>query len=305
MSDLEFVAFSDDGKMIILQGADGTWVEVPIRESQKTYTTPTEMLTGEEISPREIQSRIRAGMSPAELAAATGNSLERIMSYAPPILLERAHVATKATRTVIRRASGSGPLGDTVSGKLERLGVDPAEIEWDSFRREDGRWSVTATFPSETGTRKGTWLFDVRNNALVAADEEARWLIGDPARIQEDLENENTKPTAAVEYLAPVTSIKDRWAESDPHLLVNGQPITQLIESNATDDPAIDELLVELTAETESDLVQPNIEPAEEIETEDLFDNAESNDETASETSEIRPPKIPSWDEILFGPNGD
>lgn len=184
MSDLQFVAISDDGKMIILQTPNGEWIEVPFDASLVAPTRPpveaparTEELI--ELTPREIQARVRAGSPVEELARISGSTHERIMSFAAPILMERQHVALRAGRTIIRRSSGAGPLSDVIEARLDPHGVVPADIEWDSFRREDGRWTVIVRYPSKDGEREAHWLFDVRNGALVPADDEARWLVGE------------------------------------------------------------------------------------------------------------------------------
>ena len=184
MSDLQFVAISDDGKMIILQTPNGEWIEVPFDASLVAPTRPPMAAPAKsdevvELSPREIQSRVRAGEGVDELARISGSTHERIMSFAAPILMERQHVALRAGRTIIRRSSGAGPLSDVVEARLEPHGVVSADIEWDSFRREDGRWTVIIRYPSKDGEREAHWLFDVRNSALVPADDEARWLVGE------------------------------------------------------------------------------------------------------------------------------
>jgi hypothetical protein len=182
VSELKFVAISDDGKMIILETPQGEWIEVPFDASLVApRTQPPAPVEKNEVvlSPREIQSRIRHGISVEELAALSGSSVERIMAFASPILAERSHVALRASKTIIRRASGAGPLADVIEARLAAHGVDFDVVEWDSFRREDGRWTVIVSYPSSDGVRTGHWLFDVRNSALVPADEEARWLIGE------------------------------------------------------------------------------------------------------------------------------
>ena len=184
MSDLQFVAISDDGKMIILQTPNGEWIEVPFDASLVAPTrlpveAPAPSAEMIELTPREIQARIRAGVSVHDLAEMSGSSDERIMAFAAPILMERQHVALRAGRTIIRRASGSGALSDVIEARLDPHGVVPADIEWDSFRREDGRWTVIVKYPSKEGEREAHWLFDVRNSALVPADDEARWLVGE------------------------------------------------------------------------------------------------------------------------------
>lgn len=184
MSDLQFVAISDDGKMIILQTPNGEWIEVPfdaslVAPSRPPVEAPAKPDEVIDLSPREIQSRVRAGGTVEELARMSGSTHERIMSFAAPILMERQHVALRAGRTIIRRSSGAGPLSDVIEARLEPHGVLSADIEWDSFRREDGRWTVIIRYPSKEGEREAHWLFDVRNSALVPADDEARWLVGE------------------------------------------------------------------------------------------------------------------------------
>lgn len=278
MSDLQFVAFSDDGKMIILQTPSGEWIEVPYSPEAASLPRLASAAPSEpvELSPREIQARIRAGSSPAELALATGFPLERIMAFAPPILLERSHVATRAARTTVRRAGGSGALGDVVQARLEPLGVDPLDLEWDAYRREDGRWQVTLRYPSKEGVRNAAWMFDVRNNALVAADDEARWLTGDVSKPGEPPIDQNQRATIAVPYLKPVPPI----TEATPLA-------TELAET-------------ELEANVEPDAEVPPA-PEEPAPVEDEISQGSLFDQMTRDEPTSKRPRIPSWDEILFG----
>ncbi len=108
------------------------------------------------LRPRDIQARIRAGESPESVAAAAQTTLDRVMSYATPVLAERAHIAERAQRASVRRRSGEGPsrpLGDAVAEHLRARNVDPAAVEWDAWRREDGRWTLVADYRRAPVTR--------------------------------------------------------------------------------------------------------------------------------------------------------
>ncbi|ERK63851.1 PF11268 domain protein, partial [Propionibacterium acidifaciens F0233] len=48
------------------------------------------------LTPREIQSRIRAGESPDDVARAAGVPVDGIEGYAAPVLAEREHMAEMA-----------------------------------------------------------------------------------------------------------------------------------------------------------------------------------------------------------------
>ncbi|QWZ09473.1 DUF3071 domain-containing protein [Nocardioides panacis] len=115
------------------------------------------------LRPRDIQARIRAGESPENVAAAAQTSLEKIMGYATPVLAERAHIADRAQRASVRRKAGEGParlLGDVVAERLRTRNVDPASVEWDSWRREDGRWTLVADYRAGERARHAEFVFD-------------------------------------------------------------------------------------------------------------------------------------------------
>ncbi|MFZ9693239.1 MAG: septation protein SepH [Candidatus Nanopelagicales bacterium] len=277
MHDLEFVAFSDDGDIIILQTSSGDWIEVPIKKPDAPVSPITPSY--EFLSPREIQSRIRHGASPEQLAGQTGASIERIMLFAPPILQERAHVANKAGRTIIRRASGAGPLREVVIARLLPHGVQEMDIEWDAHRREDGRWNITVRYPSKDGIRVAHWLFDVRNSALVPADEEARWLTGE-----------------ALTKGVSVATNEQNYVPTTPHLSV-----VPLVEVEPESEPTVKSDTVEPEDNVIPEVVTPVVEPAAkpsviEKPAASLFDQL-----TEEEEVEEKRPRLPSWDEILFG----
>ena len=102
------------------------------------------------LRPRDIQARIRAGETPEAVAEAAQTSVDKIMAFAAPVLAERAHVGRP--RAALLRApplrrpgsvSGARTLGEAVAGHLRAVNVDPDAVEWDAWRREDGRWTLT------------------------------------------------------------------------------------------------------------------------------------------------------------------
>jgi hypothetical protein len=252
------------------------------------------------MSPREIQGRIRAGSSVEEVAEMSGSSVERIMAYAPPILLERSHVAAKAAKTIVRRASGAGPLADVIHARLAPLGVALEDIDWDAFRREDGRWSVIVRYPTKEGLRRAVWLFDVRNSALVPGDDEARWLIGESGAKAAASSSADPNTTPTVTHLMAVPNLREPAAHeqpTDPLLNLKLAPVSVEAEEIADEIEVFDQ-----SADVEDDFNQDadgEISAAsedDEIRKESAFDRL-----TKPDTSDAKRPRVPSWDEILFG----
>lgn len=139
------------------------------------------------LGPRDIQARIRAGQSLEEVGRVAGLPLDRVERFAAPVLAEREHVALMAMSSSVRRrgeASGHRVLRLAVSERLQKRGVDIDAVDWDAYRQSDGRWSVTADYQSGESHRRAQFSFDLQGRFSVAADDEARWLLGEQSSLK-------------------------------------------------------------------------------------------------------------------------
>ncbi len=145
------------------------------------------------LRPRDIQNRIRAGESPEDVAAVAGTSVEKVMIFAAPVLAERAHIARSAQSSSVRRSSAEPSstvrtLGPSASARLREEGVDPESVEWDAWRRDDGRWTLVASYHHDGEARSARFSYDQPGHFVAADDDEGRWLVGDgqfPSREQQ------------------------------------------------------------------------------------------------------------------------
>ena len=139
------------------------------------------------LRPRDIQARIRAGETPEAVAEAAQTTLEKVMPYAAPVLAEREHVAQRSLRASIRRPrpvrpEPQGPAAPSVtpiSTRLRGMNVDPDSVVWDAWRREDGRWSLSASFSAGGQDGLARLTYDQPGNFVLLENDEARWLVGD------------------------------------------------------------------------------------------------------------------------------
>ncbi len=205
MTDLRLVAVTPERSHLVLEDDDGNQFRVPIdnrlatalRSGQaepqanpgRPATSKPETALESQLTPREIQARIRSGQSADEVAAAAGISLDRIERYAVPVLAEREHVAQTAQTAPARRGSGgSAPaLGELVESRLLEQKVAPDGVRWDAWRSDDTRWTVHLSYLAAGAEHVAQWSFDPRGRVLMPADDEARWLVdeGRPARGEE------------------------------------------------------------------------------------------------------------------------
>lgn len=134
------------------------------------------------LSPREIQTRIRSGESVAEVARVAGMDLDRVERFAAPVIAEREHVAGLAMTSSARRrgeTSSHRTLRGVVNERLLNRGIDADTVRWDSFRLEDGRWSVTADYDVDGTPHHALFYFDLPGRYSVAGNDEGRWILGD------------------------------------------------------------------------------------------------------------------------------
>ncbi|MEH3079269.1 MAG: septation protein SepH, partial [Quadrisphaera sp.] len=134
-----------------------------------------EPAASEPLRPRDIQARIRAGETAADVAADAGVPLEQVQRYEGPVLAERAHIADLAKLAVVRGGPGRLTLEDAVRTRLLARGADPGTVAWDAWRR-DGGWAVQAAFRAAGRDRSAQWSFTPSNRVLEPLDDEARWL---------------------------------------------------------------------------------------------------------------------------------
>lgn len=136
------------------------------------------------LTPREIQSRIRAGESPDDVARAAGVPVDGIEGYAAPVLAEREHMAEMAQAAQCRRGNGRGPapLGEAARARLGSEGIDADSVDWDAWREEDRadrHWTVQASYRIGSTVKQARFDFDPRGRFAVAANDDARWLLGE------------------------------------------------------------------------------------------------------------------------------
>jgi hypothetical protein len=191
---LHLVGRSKDGQSLHLEDSDGERYLLEIDESLKSaVNAPVLKLARFEDepqgppSPREIQALIRAGNSIEEISRIREIDVARVERFAGPILRERSHIALQALNTLVRKDRGSDgrPLIDVVADRLSQSGVDEESLEWDSWRRDDGNWTVTLRYPTRDGEGSARWILDPARRTLTADDDGARWFTGDERAPQE------------------------------------------------------------------------------------------------------------------------
>ncbi|KRB75884.1 hypothetical protein ASE01_12575 [Nocardioides sp. Root190] len=298
------------------QGGEFTLEITPdLRAAVRGETTrlgQLEIKMSSSIRPREIQIRIRAGESAETVAEAAGTTVEAIMPYVAPVLAEREHVAERALKASLRRAPSesavahtqSRVLGDAVAAHLRGAGDDPSEVTWDAYRRETGRWVLTAEFTSSARTGTARFTYDAPGNYALCDNDEARWLVGDVvadpvATTRDDLQQVRERRLAAVpadelplgdlEGSAPAAPAAPAAALDEPY----DEPFDQQLDLpvEPTPAPVVDEPIRATVEEPAASESTPAASASE----------AEQAKHRRPVQKKRGRASVPSWDEIMFG----
>jgi hypothetical protein len=168
MRALRVVGLGEDGKIVICETDRGERFQIPADERLRAAARGDITRLGQiaielesQMRPREIQTRIRAGESVEQVAAAAGVPPERVERFAYPVLLERSRTAELAQKAHPVREDGPDvqELGEVVAQSFGARGQDYSAAVWDSWKGEDGKWVVQLTWTAGRSNNHAHWSF--------------------------------------------------------------------------------------------------------------------------------------------------
>jgi hypothetical protein len=173
---LEVVAVSDDGTYVLLAAAEdavrathAVRIDARLQAAIRGELDDSERRESE-LSPKEIQARLRAGETSEQVAKAAKVPVARVLRYAGPVISERERIVDQARVAVLQRARGpelSKPLGEMVEKRLAAtVGLRPETVEWTARRRDDGAWVVDLSYTAKGGARTASWLWQPAEREL-------------------------------------------------------------------------------------------------------------------------------------------
>jgi len=243
------------------ESGDVTPLDAP---SEPAVLQPVSELPAAEITPREIQVRVRAGENPEAIAESEGVSLQRVMLFARPVLDERARITVEARRARARRTTPEGqlvPFGETVDSRFAAHGIDAEAVEWDAYRRDDHVWVVSAHWIGGESARTARWAVSLSHRVVSPLDETASDLLSD-------------RPIRPVVHAVPALIHND----TDPLPTIEVDEVEEVFDQEAPEPP-------------------PKPEPEPFVDTPPLPLRLAEGPRHARNNRQ----QIPAWDDILLG----
>ena len=288
-TDLRLVGRSEDGQHLELTDTLGSKYSIRIGDTLRATVNQPRLSSvapiddRPTISVKDIQARLRAGESMDSISRTTEWPMEKIEKFAGPILQERAYIISQALKTPLKREAGAKILEEAMSETLGAHGVDLEQVEWNTHRSSDGQWTVILHYPSRDGLNTAQWNFDATRGVLLSEDDSAKWIGGE----DRDPRQNRTAPTHGIVYnhenppVPRLVAVKEDIQEERTVTLTSVQPIE-----------VIEEDIQEVEDSTDIDELEEDFPEDDEL-AEDI--------EQAKRDGVSSRPKIPSWDEIMFG----
>lgn len=183
MRELHVVALSEDGRSVVLatsatasKGSYRVRLDGPLTAAVRgELRRPGEPEQPEvDLTPKDIQSRLRAGETPEQIASSAGVPVSRVERFEGPVVSERQRVIEQTRDAHLvrgRKGASALPLGVVVDHHLaEASSLVDDSVDWSARRLEDGRWEVALRYVSRARTRTARWYYDPVRRTAVGAD---------------------------------------------------------------------------------------------------------------------------------------
>ncbi len=276
MTELRLDGRTDDGLYLSLRDQEGEQYTVRVSDTLRATVNQQRLNSVPDndeptISIKEIQRLLRTGQTSEQISREYGVSIEKIERFSGPILSERIYIIEQAQQIVVRKEIDRDPVNliQTITARLAPRGIDATSLSWDTWRLDNGTWTVELHYPHTGGVGVAQWSFDPLLRSLTSMDENARWMMGDepaPRQLSKPglVSTDATHPSERriPENLGANKEEKDHFDEFD-------------------DEKLIDEKIAPLVPR--------------------LAVIREEPDDEASRDGITARAKVPSWDEIMFG----
>jgi hypothetical protein len=176
-------------EILIVRDSSGDNFTLPINSALRTAVYQVDSKHSElpvrQLTPKDIQRKIRAGVTPAELAKVSDLTIDEINRFALPIQGEKK-IAIGQFRSVIHDRKHPQERVDSIIAKqLLKSNLSLNDLVWEAVRIDDNPWHIRARLNDQGETVDAAWLWDPDTSAIEALNEDAERLLRIPERVAE------------------------------------------------------------------------------------------------------------------------
>ena len=274
MRELRLVGVEDGA--VTLEALDGEKLRLPIDEQVRTAVRSAAInaTSSLQLTPRELQDRIRAGETLQQIVAASGVSEDFVTKFAQPVLDELEHVIASALaiRITIEGDRFNDPtqieFGELIEGRL--AANDAKDVRWSSRRIAGGTWQLECSYSILGHEGQSIWLYEPRRFYLAPENEAAIALsnsetidgpIAKLRSLSSTTQSKASKSTGESPNANSTAPAAFRKSEVSKPVEEVAEPVVETLEPAATTN-----LLEEMRKRRESNTTQQTVDAADEIE---------------------------------------
>lgn len=180
MRELRFDRLSEDGTHLVLEDGRGVQYTVNVDEAlaasvRRGLHRNSVRQSASSITPRDIQTLIRQGVSVDEVVAQTDLAPDFVQRFAEPVMAEMDFVIQRARRLSVHSAGQQIQVEDLVDRAARRADVPTSELEWSCRKTDEHAWRIEAAADGEDVL---ALVFRVSEGTVVPADVRTADLLG-------------------------------------------------------------------------------------------------------------------------------
>ncbi|HEX3733094.1 MAG TPA: septation protein SepH [Mycobacteriales bacterium] len=312
MRPLRFVALAEDGQSLILTDEAGRMLYLTLDDAvisairqERGLANKLAIEVEASLTPRDIQARIRAGDSVAEVARVANVPVEKVLRFAGPVLQERAATVELAQRSCSTSTPGE-LFGTLATTRLTEHGVDPQTVVWDAYRRDNGGWRISASWQSGRATAHALWDLDKQRLYVKPVDDMAHFLCDPPLSEDEETvtEEERQRSVQGGRVRGRPHVAASRMFRDDHDTDIQERPVVPAVSMLRRE---VDSLQHSASARPAEPIRETSREPEQQRPKRSVIGG-----KSAAAALGLTPTKrtapggsLPSWDDILFGSRGE
>jgi hypothetical protein len=174
-----------DHGVIVAADSDGVEYRIPVDDvTLSRLKRPVSAPAQVRVSPRDIQSQLRAGLTREEVADLTGASLDEVARFEGPVLAELEYIINSALALPASSEDSPGDDRTVTVGARVRTQIENAggtDERWASWRNPAGEWHVKCTFLVAGIAHECRWSFEPKHHQLTPLNDEAANLMANQA----------------------------------------------------------------------------------------------------------------------------
>lgn len=314
-----------NGSVLIVSDDEGNEHSITVDETSLRRLRTSSTSDTPRVSPRDIQTHLRSGLSAEEVSALTGATPEQIERYEGPVQAEKDFIISTAqsvpTQHHVETDTGSitSDFGSLLTLRLSELNA--TSQRWATWRDENGTWILKLEFAANAIDHDARWAFDPKKRTLQPLNSDATTLSqkGDlTTGLIPKLRAVHTDAiadTVIIDQPLPLSSEADVLEEPDTHSTTGSSPTADLLEAlrkRRTERESTPAWLRDDVAQSKDKDIDSPVHSGDTVTLDDSLHFTEPLEATEALSANDSQPQVkkgraslPSWDDIVFGTKSD